>query len=171
MKNKIIIFLLLLIGSFVFSDTNIMTVNGTKIEIKYDEKTPDIWVYIEQNKIKDSYLIEAIGPDCRIDSIFTDIIKGNIVIFVKVYLGNPGGRQSVDVHELHVLEITKDNKIKALLTNELVNLTYSVPSDKFISSKVNFFNYNFETKEITIYDTYNYSFKKIETIKLYDIVE
>lgn len=71
-------------------------------------------------------MIKAIGPDCRIDSIFTDIIKGNVVIFVKVYLGNPGGRQSVDVHELHVLEITKDNKIKALLTNELVNLTYSV---------------------------------------------
>lgn len=171
MKKYVLVLLSVFICNFVFAETKFIFSNGSKIEFKYDENTPDIWMHAGNDKTRDSYLIESLGPDCRIDSVFTDVVNGKNVFFVKVYLGNPGGRQKLDVRNLYVFEITKDCKIKLLLNKELVNIHYSVASNSFVSNKAYFYTYNSEAKEINIFDTYNYDFMEIEKIKLKEIIK
>ncbi len=170
MKKYVLVLLSVFICNFVFAETKFIFSNGSKIEFKYDENTPDIWMYAGNDKTRDSYLIESLGPDCRIDSVFTDVVNGKNVFFVKVYLGNPGGRQKLDVRNLYVFEVTKDCKIELFLNKELVNIHYSVASDSFVSNKVYFYTYNSETKEISIFTTDNYNFTEIEKIKLKELI-
>ena len=171
MKKYLLLCLFVFICNFVFAEAKFVLSNGSEIQFKYDENTPDIWMYAGNNKTNDSYVIESLGPDCRIDSVFTDVVNGKNIFFVKAYLGNPGGRQTLDIRNLYVFEVTKDCKIKLLLNKELVNIHYSVASDSFVSNKVHFYTYNSESKEISIFYTYNYNFTEIEKIKLKELIK
>ena len=79
MKKYVLVLLSVFICNFVFAETKFIFSNGSKIEFKYDENTPDIWMYAGNGRTCDSYLIESLGPDCRIDSVFTVVTYSELV--------------------------------------------------------------------------------------------
>ena len=170
MKKKLFLFLPFICLGMAFADANITLPNNQTVNIKYDEKTPDIWITVNNGKKSDSYMIEAIGPDCRIDSVLTDVINTKNILFVEICLGNPGGRQSLDERHLYIFEITAEEKIKLLLDKKIVFIHFSTSSGSYTSLLRHFYSYNYNTKEVTIYYA-DHDFIDYEILKLTDYLK
>ena len=176
MKKIIICVFLIFISSYIFANGDLFTIGNKIIGVKYDENSSDLWLYSKDvqsktQKVIDYYKIESTGPDCRVISIFTDLVNDKNIIFLDVYLGNPGGRQSLDLQVLYIFEISKNGKFKLLDEKELVNLHYSVSAQKLTSNLRNFYFYNSQTKQLNIYKTNSYENIEIEKIDIKQLMK
>lgn len=170
MKRVLSYLFLICICNIVFAKTNIIFSNNQTLEIDYDTESPDICIRSIKGKLVDSYRIESIGPDCKIVSMFTDSVNNKNILITEIYLGDPGGRQSLDLRNLYVFEISKDGKIRLVVEEEVVNICYSVAAKDFTSLKRYLYIYNHESKNLVIYDIKNYEFIEYKKIMLKEMI-
>lgn len=157
--KRVILYLFLIFSFQTVSAQAFITLSDTqRIEFFYDSETPDIYVNSYIDKLIDSYKIESVGPDCKIISVFTDSINDRNILFTEIQLGNPGGRQDLDLKNLYIFEILKNGKLRLIAEEELVNICYSASKKDFTSLKSFLYMYNHQTKEIIIYNIENYEF-------------
>ena len=129
MKKTIVTLFLLFLTGFIFAQNTVLNLKNKKIGIRYKENSSDLIIYSAQEKELGSYIIESLGPDCRLLSIFSDVVNNTELLFVEVYLGNPGGRQSLDIRNLYIFEIDNKGNFNLILNREIVNIHYSVASE------------------------------------------
>lgn len=167
MKKKLFLFLPFICLGMAFADANITLPNNQTVNLKYDEKTPDIWITTSNGKTKDSYKIEVIGAGSNIESVSTDFINGRNVLLAEINLGESGGQINIDKRILYVFEFTKEGKIKLLVEEPIIDYCYEPYTKK--TSKFQFYYYVYEaySKEVIIYDSHNFmTMDEVKRIRL-----
>lgn len=170
MKKTILSLFLLFLTGFIFAQNTVLNLKNIKIGIRYKENSSDLIIYSAQEKELGSYIIESLGPDCRLLSIFSDVVNNTELLFVEVYLGNPGGRQSLDIRNLYIFEIDNKGNFNLILNREIVNIHYSVASGKYTSYKFYFYTYSPEKKMLSIFNSNNYEITEIEQIDVMQLL-
>lgn len=91
MKKAITYVFLIFVVNFIFAENTVIDINNKSIGVRYKDNSSDLIIYSTQGKELGAYLIESVGPDCRVLSMFSDVVNNTEILFVEVYLGNPGG--------------------------------------------------------------------------------
>lgn len=171
MKKVITYVFLIFIVNFIFAENTVIDINNKSIGVRYKDNSSDLIIYSTQGKELGAYLIESVGPDCRVLSMFSDIVNNTEILFVEVYLGNPGGRQSLDLRNLYIFKIDNKGKFKLILEKEIVNIHYSVSAKDFTSFKFYFYTYNPNNKILSIFDSKYYEITEIEKIDIKQLIK
>ncbi len=134
MKKIFFALFFIVLDFYALADVTFTIDKNKSINIRTSEDSLEVYFdFIKNSKQIDTYVIEAIGPDRTVQSIYHYNIDGYDYIFIDFYLGNPGGFQKVNKRNLFVFELF-NNQIVLKHNIELTSIVYSSKAKKYIDT-------------------------------------